>query len=214
MKRFLASLALFAAVATPALAAGPGDVVRAIWSDPYLLDSATTRKVFPDQVTLETWGNPSAADLDVPQLSRWTLAGAMPIRQGSKLVKFGTDPRVYAVGPDGTLHWIATEALAAQLYGSGWNHDVVTLFESFYANYAVGDAITVPHHPDGTLLKYADAPTVYYIVNGQARAFADEAAFKANNFSFGSVITVPRSFVYPPGDRITGREAALDPAGA
>ena len=214
MKRLLLLSSAFLLLAAPALAAGPGDVVRAIWSDPYLLNSASTRMVFPDQVTVETWGNPAATQLDAPQLAQWTLSGAMPIRAGSKLVKFGNDPQVYAVGPNGTLHWIESETLAEQLYGSSWNRKVVSLFPSYFPIYTVGEPVAVPHHPDGTLLKYADDPTVYYVINGQARAIADEAAFKANRFSFDNVIVVPRSFVYPPGARITGWEQDLDPASA
>lgn len=197
-------------IAAPALASGPGDVLRTSWSDPYMLGNSATRLVFPDQVTVETWGNPDAAVVDAPQLSQWTLAGALPIREGSKLVKFGTDPQVYAVGPNGALHWITTEALAKDLYGSDWDANVVTLFASFFPIYSVGDAVTVAHHPDGTLLKYADDPTVYYMMNDQARPFADEAAFKANDFSFSGVMTVSRNFHYAQGTPITGWEQDLN----
>lgn len=211
MKRlFLAASAMLLAAA-PALAAAPGDIVRASWTDPYMLGSASTRMVFPDQKTFETWGSPSASVVDAPQLSQWTLAGALPVREGSKLVKFGTDPQVYAVGPHGALHWITTEALAAQLYGSGWDRNVVTLFPSFYPNYTLASPVLGPSHPDGTLIKYPDAPTVYYLIHGVARPFADEQAFKANDFNFSSVLTIPKTFTYVRGNPIDVWEQDLNP---
>lgn len=208
MKRFFLSAALLLAAA-PALAAAPGDVVRSDFSDPYYVDGGSTRMVFPDAVTVQTWGNPVARSVDVPTLSQWLLAGAMPIRQGSRLVKFGTDPQVYAVGPNGVLHWITSERIASALYGAEWDARVVTLFPSFFPLYQVGTPVDEARHPDGTLLKYASSPTVYYVVNGVERPFASEAAFRANNFDFGSVVTVSDAFSYVPGNPVYGWERDL-----
>jgi len=210
MKRLLVSATLMIAMAGPVLAAAPGDVVGAPTFGPYLLNNRSARLVFPDDVTVQTWGNPDITQVDVSALSQWALAGVIPIRQGSKLVKFGTDPQVYAIGPNATLHWIESEALANALYGQDWNHRVATLFTSYFPNYTVGEPITSAKHPDGTLLRYEGDPTVYFIINGQARAFADEASFRANRFDDRSVVTVPHNFVYTQGSKITGWEQDLN----
>ena len=198
------------ALASAASAATVGDILRTNYSDPYLLRDGASRLVFPDPVTVETWGNPAAQEVAVPTIAQWSLAGALPIREGSKLVKFGTDPQVYAVGPGGTLHWIKTEEIAAALYGPAWNKNVVTLFSSFYQNYVVSAPVAAAAHPDGTLFKYAGAPTVYYLKNGVSRPFLNEIAFKANRFSFRSVLTIPDAFQYVKGNWITGYEKELN----
>lgn len=198
-------------VAAPALAAAPGDFVSAPMFGPYMVGNGSTRLVLPDQVTVETWGSPAASTVDAPQLSQWTLAGTLPIREGSKLVKFGTDPEVYAVGPHGALHWLSSETLAAQLYGADWNKNVVNLFPSFFQNYTVAAPVVSPSHPDGTLIKYDGDPVVYYLINGVARPFATEFAFHANDFNFSSVLTIPASFTYVRGNPINNWEKDLNP---
>jgi hypothetical protein len=191
-------------------AATIGDVLRTQDSDPYLLRDSVSRLVFPDPVTVETWGSPAAQEVAPTSMAQWGLAGALPIREGSKLVKFGTDPQVYAVAPGGRLHWIVSEQVAAALYGQDWNRKIVTLFYSYYPNYRIGAPIESAQYPDGTLFKHSDAPTVYYLINGVARPFLNEAAFKANRFSFASVLTIPKSFPYVKGNTISGFERELN----
>ena len=216
MKRLtaIAASAAFLLAAAPALAAAPDDIVRAPLTDPYLLGDRNTRMVFPDSVTVETWGSPAAKEVAAPSLSQWLLSGAVTVREGSRLVKFGTDPQVYAVGPQGRLHWIKDEGIAAALYGKDWDARVVTLFSSFYPLYRIGAPIETARHPDGTLIKYAGSPTVYYLVNGYARPFATERAFRDNRFSFDSVVTVPSSYAYAKGSAIVGMEAGLRQVGS
>lgn len=212
MKR-IATLAATAAIlflAAPAFAAAPGDVVRSPLTDPYLVSGQSTRMVFPDRLTVETWGNPSARELETSALTRWLLAGAVPVREGSRLVKFGTDPQVYAVGPQGKLHWITTEEIAVALYGKDWNRRVATLFTSFFPLYRLGEPIESQRYPDGTLIKEAGKPTVYHVSSGIARPFASETAFRANRFSFDSVITVPDAGGYRAGAAIVAWENGLN----
>ncbi|HJV32841.1 MAG TPA: hypothetical protein VJ694_02325 [Patescibacteria group bacterium] len=212
MKRIatFAAVAALLLLAAPAFAAAPGDVIRSPLTDPYLLSGQTTRMVFPDRLTVETWGSPAAREVETSALSQWLLAGALPVREGSRLVKFGTDPQVYAVGPQGTLHWIKSESIASALYGKDWNRRVVTLFTSFFPHYRLGSAVETPVHPDGTLLKYASDPTVYYMINGVARPFANERAFRENRFSFDSVVTVSTPIAYVKGNPVNVREEDLN----
>lgn len=208
---FAAACAALLASAQAVSAANVGDVVRTPVSNPYLLNAWESRLAFPDQETVATWGSPAAKEIAGSELPRWNMAGALPIREGSKLVKFGTDPYVYAVGPAGALYWITSPALALQLYGADWNRRVTTLFSSYYPNYRVAAAIVEPVHPAGTLFKYADAPAVYYLTSsGVARPFHTEEAFRANRFSFDGVLTIPRSFRYQIGNPIVGVEKDLN----
>ncbi len=211
MKRILTffTAATLLASALPALASAP-EIVRSPVAGPYLLNGQETRMVFPDRVTVETWGDPTAQDVETPALSRWLLSGVLPIREGSRLVKFGTDPMVYAVGPGGTLRWIKNEQIASSLYGRDWNRRVVTLFTSYFTNYRLGVPVEEAQHPNGTLLKVEGSPTVYYVTNGVARPFSSERAFRENRFSFDSVITASGPLAYFKGNAINAWEAELN----
>lgn len=212
MKRFLLAIPALLLIAAPALAAEPGDFLSSPgFEDPYMVGNQSTRW-YVDQETFKSWASPVATSVDAPQLSQWTLAGALPIREGSKLVKFGTDPQVYAVGPHGALHWISTEALASQLYGSAWNQSVVTRPPSLYANYTLSAPIVSLRHPDGTLIRYEGGDsTIYYLINGVARPFATDFALKVNDFNSSSVLTLPASFHYVRGNPVNSREQDLNP---
>ena len=207
----LASAAALLASIQPAAAATIGDIIRADYTNPYLLNASSSRLAFPDDITVETWGNPEAQQLPGSALTQWNLVGTMPLREGSKLVKFGTDPQIYAVSPGGVLHWITRPSLASDLYGPGWSQRVAVLFYSYYPNYKIGSPISEARHPEGTLFKYADASAVYYLTgSGVARPFFSEAAFKANRFSFDGVIAVPRAYQYIKGNYIYGFEKNLN----
>jgi hypothetical protein len=212
MRHFLI-LPVLAAVllsAAPASAGTLGDFLRTYFSLPYVADY-DTRAAFPDEFAVRSWGDPASKEVSVDVLAEKPLSGVLPIRQGSALVKFGTDPKVYAVGPGGTLHWLTRPSVAADLYGPAWPERVATLLTSFYANYRVGDPIEESRYPEGSLLKYPDRSTVYYLQEGRLRPFMSEEAFLANHFRFESVVTVSEDLGYGPGDPIAGYEGTLHP---
>jgi len=182
--------------------------LKTIFSLPYVTGEET-RLAFPDELTVVSWGNPEAREVDAATLAKRAMAGVVPLRQGSHLVKFGRDPRVYAVSLSGVLHWIPDESTAVYLYGDRWTDRIVTLFESYYANYRFGPGLSKVH-PDGTLIKYPERPTVYYVQAGVMRPFLNESAFRANHFSFDSVVTVYHPYGYMTGMPIVGYESALD----
>lgn len=204
-----AAVMIAASVSAPVAAnASAADFLRTFFSLPYAAQEET-RLAFPDELTVESWGNPTAQEVDTATLAKRAMSGIVPLRQGSHLVKFGNDPRVYAVSLAGTLHWIPSESAAVYLYGDSWSNRVVTLFESYYANYRFGqDAAKA--HPDGTLIQYPERPTVYYVQSGSIRPFLNEEAFRANNLDFDSVVTVYHPYGYAEGMPIRGYEAELD----
>jgi len=59
-------------------------------------------------------------------------------KPGRRMIKFITDPKVYAVSRGGVLRWVKTEGVATALYGSLWNKSVDDLSDAFYTNYTFG----------------------------------------------------------------------------
>lgn len=115
------------------------------------------RYVFPDEKTLNSWYSGTIAIKIVTDLtlSKITFGGVVTYRPGS-LIKINTDPKVYAVGPKGELHWIETEALARTLYGANWAAQVSDLPDVYFPSYKIGTSIKSPNdfNPDAVKNAY------------------------------------------------------------
>jgi hypothetical protein len=109
----------------------------------YYVGSDGNRHAFPNEKVYFTW----YVSFDGVQLVDETQMAAMPLganvtyKPGVKMVKFTTDPKVYAVEKGGILRWIKTEALAIELYGTGWNMKIDDISDAFYNNYSFGSDI-------------------------------------------------------------------------
>jgi len=76
-------------------------------------------------------------------LASYQLGGNVNYRPGSRMIKIQTDPKVYAVAPNGVLRWVKTEAAAVAIYGAGWSGMVDDLSAAFFTDYTVGADIEV-----------------------------------------------------------------------
>ena len=95
------------------------------------------RYVFPNDKTYFTWytdfsGVKILSDADLSSLQ---LGGNVTYKPGSRMVKINSDPKTYAVGKNGELHWVPTEAIAIALYGSTWNKMIDDVPDAFFRNY-------------------------------------------------------------------------------
>lgn len=109
----------------------------------YYYASDGKRYVFPNEKVYFTWYS-TFADVQILSLEDMTkipIGGNVTYRPGSKLVKFQTDNKVYAVYQNGLLRWVPTEELAQDLYGENWMNEVDDINESFYVNYSFGQPI-------------------------------------------------------------------------
>ncbi|MFZ2804691.1 MAG: hypothetical protein WA001_05760, partial [Patescibacteria group bacterium] len=75
------------------------------------------------------------------QLASIPLGKNVTYKPGVRMVKFTTDPKVYAVEKGGNLRWVTTEAVATSLYGSNWNQMIDDISDAFYSNYTFGTSI-------------------------------------------------------------------------
>lgn len=109
----------------------------------YYLGSDGKRLVFPTESTYLSWYDSfdNVMEIDDEDLAKFPLGGNVRYHPGSLLVKVKTDPRVYAVGANGTLRWIKNENLAKKLYGDKWNLLVDDIPDTFFVNYSIGDPI-------------------------------------------------------------------------
>lgn len=194
-------------------AAQAGDLIKMDGlSSVYYLGADGKRYVFPNESTYFSWYSDFSGVVTIPQseLETYPLGANVTVRPGTKLVKITTDPKVYAVEPDGNLIHVPSEATAIALYGADWAKRVIDVADSFFTNYTVtGTQVGATAYPTGSLVKFGAAADVYYIdANGDARKIANEAAFLANRFKWDDVITSSLTLPALAGD-ITGAESAL-----
>lgn len=98
----------------------------------YFVSSNGTRHPFTHERIYFTWyKNFSYVQIASPEaLANLPLGEPVPFRAGSRLLKFESDPKVYALAATKQIRWIVSEAVATTVYGSAW----ATLVEEFPAS--------------------------------------------------------------------------------
>ncbi len=102
------------------------------------------RHAFPNERVFFTW----FSDFNgVREVSGTTMASIglgrnVTYRPGTRMIKFRTVNRVYAIARGGTLRWVTTEEVARQLYGATWATKIDDVGDTFYSNYTTGADIT------------------------------------------------------------------------
>ncbi|MFH1046900.1 MAG: hypothetical protein V1738_01235 [Patescibacteria group bacterium] len=131
-----------AALVTPltANAAASGDLVRGSLPAVYYVGADGKRYVFPNEKTYTTWyGDFSTVQVVTDaELAAMPIGGNVTYKPGNRMIKIQTDPKVYAVGKDGTLRWVKDEATATCLYGASWNTMIDDVSDAFFVNYTIG----------------------------------------------------------------------------
>lgn len=188
-----------------------GDLIKASGAAVYYYGDDGKRYVFPTESTYMSWyaDFSDVKTITDAELAAIDIGGNATVRPGTKLVKINTDPKTYAVSTGGVLRHVDSEVRAVTLYGADWNTRIVDIPESFWVNYTAGDAISSDFHPDGALVKYADASTVYLIEDGVKRAVTGDG-FTANRFKDADVITIADAVSYSDGAGVTEKEASAN----
>ncbi len=98
------------------------------------------RHAFPNSRLFMTWYNnfDSVQEVSTSVLGQFTLGTNVQYRPGVRMVKFATDPKVYAVSRGGVLRWVKSEELARAFYGDNWNQKIDDIPDTFYTNYTFG----------------------------------------------------------------------------
>ena len=133
--------------------ANAGDLVKMACSggedvnDPckavYYLGADGKRHAFPNEKVFFTWFDDfdDVVTITADEMASITLGRNVTYHPGTRMVKFLTVNTVYAVGVDGALRPIDSEATAIALYGSTWNQQIDDISDAFFGNYAFGDDI-------------------------------------------------------------------------
>ncbi|MFA6503922.1 MAG: hypothetical protein WCT54_03165, partial [Patescibacteria group bacterium] len=109
----------------------------------YFIGKDGKRHAFPNSRVFYTWYTnfDSVIVISADKLASIPLGSNVRYRPGSKMLKFTTDPKTYAVGAHGILRWVKTETAAISLYGSDWNTKIDDMSDAFFGNYQFGEDI-------------------------------------------------------------------------
>lgn len=102
------------------------------------------RYVFPNEKTHRTWYGDSFAGVvewELADIAKIPLGGNVTYRPGVRMVKIQSANEVFAVAADGTLRYVASEAVAERLYGKNWNTMIDDIPDAFFTNYTIGTPI-------------------------------------------------------------------------
>ncbi len=109
----------------------------------YIVSSNGTRHPFTHSRIYFTWYT-NFANVQIATegaLSALPLGEPVPFKAGTRLLKFSSDPKVYALTAERELRWLVSEAVAEAVYGSAWNTLVEEFPVSEFTLYAEGASI-------------------------------------------------------------------------
>lgn len=129
--------------------------------------------------------------------------------QFGALVKHPYDPKVFLL-LGGEKYWITDEVVFEALYGvDGWSW-IETIDPKLLDKYATGSEIDyTDHHPNYTVIKYANAPAVYRLEPNPSddtlqvkRYIVNEAAFNKLGFRWDRIVVISDDEVYEDGENL------------
>lgn len=166
-----------------ARAASAGDVIKGeTLSTVYYYGGDGSRYAFPNEKTYFAWYSDfsDVVEMTDSELAAIPLAGNIVYRPGSRWIKIQSDPKTYAVTPEGQLRWIESEEVATDLAGSDWNMFIDDVPDVFFVDYSVGTSLTDASDAyNGALVSMGG--TTYLVWDGEMREVSS-AGFSANMF--------------------------------
>ena len=160
-----------------------GDIVTGeTLSTVYYYASDGQRYAFPNSDTYFSWHSDFSGvqEISDSELAAIPLGGNIVNRPGSHWIKIQSDPKTYAVTPQGQIRWIESESVAEGLQGSDWNQFIMDVPDVFFTDYTVGPSLTDASDAyNGALVD--DGGDTYLIWDGEKR-LVTSAGFSANRF--------------------------------
>ncbi|MEY4744107.1 MAG: hypothetical protein RL272_52 [Candidatus Parcubacteria bacterium] len=110
----------------------------------YLAAADGKRYAFDGESKFFSWfrGFDTVETVSNAALAAMPLGGNVLYRPGSHLLKVASSPRIYAIGRDGTIHWVTSEDVVLSVYGNYWKQQIAIIDESALSDYPVGAPIS------------------------------------------------------------------------
>ena len=198
-----------------------GDLVKTKDSPAVWLIAGGEKHVFPHYSVYHSWGyspDYSVVKTISPQtLNSYKEGDPVPFRDGSLFrgttkSLYGKESSAVFFVENGKLRPIKSEKIYQELFNDPeWNFvawipdDLLSKFQ-----YPLGEEIDSSDiHPDGSLVKYKDSPTVYLIKDSKKRPFISWDVFVKNGYKKERIITIEKTETYETGEIIDQIESCL-----
>ncbi len=124
--------------------ADDGDPTTQVDAAVYYVGADGLRHPFPNEAVYFSWfcNFDEVQFITSRELASIALGTNITYRPGKRMVKFLTSPKVYAVDQYGVLRWVASEAVAQELYGDGWSLLIDDLSDALFGNYTFGGVVS------------------------------------------------------------------------
>ncbi len=132
---------------------GDGDAATTADAVVYFLAADGYRHAFPNERVYFTWYRnfDNIVKISAADMAKIALGSNVTYRPGTRMVKFTSGNKVYAVDRGGVLRWVTTEAAARVLYGNDWNTRIDDISDALFGSYSFGPIINaqVDYNPNG-----------------------------------------------------------------
>lgn len=143
------------------------------------------RYTYPNVKTYTSWHSTTSGQPDFngvmtvsdSTISDITLGGNIVVRPGASWIKVTSDPKTYAVGRNGKIYWIESEAVAVAYAGSDWNQRIIDVPDVFFTDYTVGASLMSATAYNGMV--YMSGGNTYLAWDG-AKRLVSSAGMSAN----------------------------------
>ncbi|PIR47727.1 hypothetical protein COV06_01905 [Candidatus Uhrbacteria bacterium CG10_big_fil_rev_8_21_14_0_10_50_16] len=139
----------------------------------YAIDSQGKRRPFSNETIYFSWfpGFDDVEEISASEMASIPLGAAMPMHQGTWLVKIQSTPDVYAVEQGGVLRRIPDETTALYYYGPDWAKRVRDIAPTDWPRYTKGEDLSYVH-PDDSIVRDQNL-VVWHIRNGVKRQISE-----------------------------------------
>lgn len=203
------------------VAVGEGSLVKTADSTALYLILNAKRHVFPHLAVYHSWSYPNdfstVKTITTVELNQYPEGDAVPFRDGSMFR--GTTQSLYGKSAsavfyveDGKLRAVKSGEIYQTLFNDpNWSlvtwvpDDLLAKFNYELSN----DLDSSDIHPNGSLVKYPDAPAVYLIKNGKKQPFSSWDIFVANGYSQRKIFVISAEETYETAEIISSLAESL-----
>ena len=151
-----------------------------------------------DMTVLKNYAPTDRPIVTVPDTVHITTGSSLAIKSGT-LIKSNSDPTVFLVGDNGSKRAFLS---AEEFSKNNYSFRQVQTVEDNAVNSLTAAVGTPFQRPSGTVFKYAHDSTIYFLYQGQKKAYPSLKIFQAWNNDLSSVITIPNDEIYPTGNEV------------
>lgn len=175
----------------------------------YLLENNKKKPIVSWSIFASQFNFKDVVVVSLSEVNGYPLAEPVKYQDGA-LVKTKDNPAVYVI-ENGQRRHIPSSVIFNSL-GYSWGAIILAEDNSIVELHPAAEPIVQTNiHPDGTLIKTASSPDIYFLRDGKKRLIISPSVFNSRFVSWGRIIIISQTEMdsYPLGDNLGYRNGAL-----